>query len=120
MVLTFARHAVADLDRDHAGADRLDRLLEVDLAAVDVDAAGLLDRVDDVLRGDRAEQAAVVAGLVGDGEHGLVEQRGALLGPRRRPRRPRGRRSACARWAAAIDALVAGSASLRGIRKLRR
>ena len=45
-----------------------------------VDAAGLLDRVDDVLRGDGAEQAAVVAGLVGDREHGLVELLGALLG----------------------------------------
>ena len=42
--------AVGDLDDDHVGADVLDRLVEVDLAAVDRDAAGLLDRVGDVLR----------------------------------------------------------------------
>src|SRR5689334_3236782 len=61
--------AVLDLDVDHPGADRADRLLEVDLAAIDLDAAGLLDRVDDVLRRHGAEQAAVVAGLVRDREH---------------------------------------------------
>ena len=79
MVLTVAVTPVVDLDDDHAGADGLDRLVEVDVAAVDRDAARLLDRVDDVLRGDRAEQAAVVAGLVGDREDRLVEQRGVLL-----------------------------------------
>jgi hypothetical protein len=58
----------------------LDRLVEVDLAAVDRDAARLLDGVGDVLRGDRAEQAPVVAGLLADREDGLVEQLGALGG----------------------------------------
>src|SRR5687768_4467898 len=48
--------AVLDLDLDHAGADRLDRLLEPDVALVDRDAARLLDGVDDVLRRHRAEQ----------------------------------------------------------------
>ena len=48
--------------------------------AVDRDAAGFLDRVGDVLRGDGAEQAAVLARLVRDREHGLVEQLRALLG----------------------------------------
>src|SRR4051794_3873913 len=72
--------AVLDLDVDHAGADRADRLLEVDLAAVDLDAAGLLDRVDDVLRGDRTEQTAVVAGLVGDREHRAAEHGSGVLG----------------------------------------
>ena len=48
--LDVGEHAVADLDGDHAGAGRADRLLEVDLAPVDLEAAGLLDRVDDVLR----------------------------------------------------------------------
>src|SRR4051794_17721596 len=72
--------AVLDLDVDHAGADRADRLLEVDLAAIDRDAAGLLDRIDDVLRRDRAEQAAVVAGLVRDREHGAAQDGRGLLG----------------------------------------
>src|SRR3954471_5627342 len=52
--------AVLDLDLDHAGADGPDRLLEVDLAAIDGDPAGVLDGVDDVLRGHRAEEAPVV------------------------------------------------------------
>src|SRR5690242_801415 len=60
------RDAVADPDDDLVGADVADRLLEVDVAAVDVEPAGVLDRVGDVLRGDRAEQAAVVAGLLRD------------------------------------------------------
>src|SRR4051794_22803031 len=64
--------AVGDLDLDDAGADRLDRLLEADVAAIDVDAARLLDRVDDVLRGDGAEEAAVLARLMGDGQHRAV------------------------------------------------
>ena len=50
------------------------------LALVELDAAGVADGVDDVLRGDRAEQAPVLAGLVGDGEDRLVEQRRALGG----------------------------------------
>src|SRR4051812_2675371 len=70
--------AVLDLDLDHARPDGADRLLEVDLAAVDRDAAGLLDRVDDVLRRDRAEQAAVVARLVRDRQHGAVQRLGGL------------------------------------------
>ena len=49
------------------------------LALVDAEPARLLDRVDDLLRGHRAEQAAVLAGLVGDREHGLGQQRGGLL-----------------------------------------
>src|SRR5687768_9024819 len=46
-------HPVGDLDDDHVGADVADRLVEVDLAAVHLDAAGVADRVDDVLRRDR-------------------------------------------------------------------
>ena len=89
------RDAVLDLDDDHVGPDVLDRLLEVDLAAVDLDAAGVLDRVGDVLVGDRAEQATVVAGLLLDREDRLGEQLGVLLRARlrasllRRARRPR-------------------------------
>src|SRR4051812_40811301 len=55
------RHAVGDLHDDHVGADVLDRLLEVDLPAVDLQAAGIADRVGDVLGRDRAEQPAVLA-----------------------------------------------------------
>ena len=47
-----------------------------------VDAARLLDGVGDVLRGDRAEQAPVVAGLLADREHRLVEQLGAARAAR--------------------------------------
>src|SRR4051812_23381801 len=61
--------AVLDLDLDHARSDGADRLLEVDLATVDRDAARFLDRVHDVLRRDGAEQAAVVTRLVRDREH---------------------------------------------------
>src|SRR5829696_2250947 len=74
------RDAGRDLDLDHARADRLDRLV----AVVDANAARLLDGVDDVLRGDRAEEPAVVASLVRDGEDGLVEQGRVLLRAGRR------------------------------------
>src|SRR5919198_65098 len=57
-----------DLDLDHPRADGLDRLAEADVVAVDRDAAGLLDRVRDVLRGHGAEEAALLAGLVRDRE----------------------------------------------------
>jgi hypothetical protein len=71
---------VGDLDDHHARPDGLDRLVEVDLALVELDAAGLADRIDDVLRGDGAEQAAVVAGLVRDREHRLVQELGVVAG----------------------------------------
>jgi hypothetical protein len=48
-------HAVRHLDLHLVGPDALDRVVEVDLAAVDPDAAGLADRLRDVLGGDRAE-----------------------------------------------------------------
>src|SRR3954470_2858480 len=67
------RHAVGDLDDDHVGADVLDRLLEVDLPAVDLQAAGVADRVGDVLGGDRAEQPPVLARLLRDGQDGARE-----------------------------------------------
>ena len=56
-----------DLDRDLVGAERLERLLEVDLVAVDLDpAAG--ERVGDVLRGDRAVELAALADLDAHGQ----------------------------------------------------
>src|SRR5256885_15506379 len=39
------RHVVGDLDDDHVGADVLDRLLEVDLPAVDLQPARVAGRV---------------------------------------------------------------------------
>src|SRR5205085_12502088 len=56
-----------------------DRILEMDLAAVDADAAGVADRVGDVLRGHRTEQPAVVARLLRDRQNGAAEQRRVLL-----------------------------------------
>src|SRR3954447_22233258 len=73
-------HAGGDLHDDHVRAHRLDRLVEMHVALVDRDAARVLDRVGDVLRGDRPEQAAVVAGLLADRQDGAVELLGVLLG----------------------------------------
>jgi hypothetical protein len=91
----------------------------VHLAAVDLEAARLLDGVRDVLRGDRAEQAAVVAGLLADRDDRAVEDRGLLLG---------GQLGLLlgAFGGGGLDLrlleepFVAGWASLRGTRKLRR
>src|SRR5579884_413740 len=48
-------HLVGDFDHDHVRPGVADRLLEVDLAPVDSNAASVADRVGDVLGGDRAE-----------------------------------------------------------------
>ena len=45
------------------GADGLDRLVEVQLATIELDAGLRLHGVDDVGRGDRAEELALAAGL---------------------------------------------------------
>src|SRR5262245_1783427 len=56
----FGGHAREDLDRDLVGAEGLERLLEIDLVAIDVDAtAG--QRVTDVLRRERAVELAALA-----------------------------------------------------------
>ena len=90
--------AIVHLDRDHVGSRVADRLLQVDLATVEPQAAGLADRVDDLLSGDRAEQAAVVAGGMRDRQHRLGEQRRVLLRlVRRLPRRALGSLAAALR-----------------------
>ena len=62
-------HASEDLDRDLVCAERLERLLEVDLVAVYVDpAAG--QRTGDALRRDRAVELAAFADL--DAHRGVV------------------------------------------------
>src|SRR4051812_31072618 len=77
--LDLSRDALVHLDRDHVRPGRADRILELDLAPVELQAARLLDRVDDVLRGDRAEQPAVLARFLRDSEYGAGQQRRVLL-----------------------------------------
>src|SRR3954454_8814863 len=74
------RDPAADLDLDHESAGLADRLLEADLLAVDLDAAGGLDRLGDLGGGDGAEELAVLPGAVVDSQDGLAEQRGGLAG----------------------------------------
>ena len=57
-------------DAGGVDAERFDRLVEHDLAAVDAEAAGG-DHLGQIARGDRAVQLAGVAGLA-DGEEGLA------------------------------------------------
>ena len=115
MVLIVAVHAVDDLDDDHVGADVLDRLGQVHVAFVDPQAARFADRGGDVLGGDRAEQAPVGAGLLGDRQHRAVEQVDVLL--RFLDASRAARSSAAWRWRiVSIAPFVAGWASLRGIR----
>ncbi len=71
-------YVVCNLDVDHVGAQFPDRLVQPHLALVQLEPARLADRVCDLLRGDGAEQPAVRAGVVGDREHGLGEQRRRL------------------------------------------
>src|SRR5580692_13073678 len=52
---------------DFVGADALDALLEIELAPIQGNALGR-EGGDDVLRGDRAKEAAVIAGLLRDGD----------------------------------------------------
>src|SRR4051812_2143450 len=72
--LDLSRDALVHLDRDHVRPGRADRILELDLPLVELQAARLLDRLDDVLRGDRPEQPPVVARLLRDGETGPGRQ----------------------------------------------
>src|SRR5690242_8736816 len=58
----LGREALVDLDRDLVRAERLDRLLEVDLVPVDGDPAPA-ERLGDVLVVDRAVELAALADL---------------------------------------------------------
>src|SRR3954451_15574390 len=77
--LDLSRDALVHLDRDHVRPGRADRILELDLPLVELQAARLLDRLDDVLRRDRPEQPPVVARLLRDGEDGAGQQSRVLL-----------------------------------------
>src|SRR3954451_15980737 len=58
--LDLSGDSLVHLDRDHVRPGRADRILELALPPVELQAARLLDRLDDVLRRDRAEQPPVV------------------------------------------------------------
>src|SRR5215211_6293706 len=77
-----ARFDVAvDLYGHLVGAKGLYGLFEADSAPVEADTAGSFDRVGDIGRRDRTEQALVLAGPGFDRNHALVEDAGDLLGP---------------------------------------
>src|SRR4051812_9310679 len=77
--LYLRRDALVHLDRHHVGSGGADRVVELDLALVQLEAARLLDRVDDVLRGDRSEQPPVVARGLRDRQHRARQQGRVLL-----------------------------------------
>src|SRR3954471_17279152 len=77
--LDLSRDALVHLDRDHVRPGRADRGLELDLPPVELQAARLLDRVDDVLRRDRAVQPPVLARRLRDREDGAGQERRVLL-----------------------------------------
>src|SRR3954471_17906084 len=77
--LDLSGDALVHLDRDHVRPGRADRGLELDLPPVELQPARLLDRVDDVLRRDRAEQPAVLARSLRDREDGAGQERRVLL-----------------------------------------
>src|SRR5436190_7746265 len=60
------RGALGELDLDQVGADVTDRLLELDLALVDLQAARVADRIGNLGGRDRPVEAAIGAGLGGD------------------------------------------------------
>ena len=62
MIVTSGAMPAEDLDRDLVGAEALERLLEVDLVAVDDDPPPA-QRIGDVLGRDRAVELAAVADL---------------------------------------------------------
>src|SRR5277367_5873720 len=67
------------LDRDEELAEGLQRLIQMHLAAVDVEAFGF-ESVGDVGRGDRAEEVVVLADLALEYEGHVVELGDQLLG----------------------------------------
>ena len=125
MVLTAAVTSSAISTTDHVGADVADRLVEVDLAPIDLDPARVPDGIGDVLGRDRPEQAPVVAGLLGNREHGPAEHgralARALLGLAQRALG-----ASCRRWATLIEArwrarrACAAAGSCAGTRPTRR
>lgn len=77
VAVQFDRHVVL--------ADSLDGVEEADLALVQLDAEVALDRLGDVARCDAAVQAAVLAGLHGEGDGLVVELLRRPVGLRPQP-----------------------------------
>src|SRR3954471_8712927 len=77
--LDLSGDSLVHLDRDHVRPGRADRIVELDLPLVELQAARLLDRLDDVLRRDRAEQPAVVARRLRDREDCAGQESRVLL-----------------------------------------
>src|SRR5439155_7809135 len=75
----LGRHAREDLDRNLVRPERLERLLELDLVAIDGDAtAG--EGLRDLLGRDRAVQLAALADLHAHGQRGRRDAGGGDLG----------------------------------------
>ena len=72
----IGRDLIAELAADGIDARRLDRLVEHKLAAVELNAAALLERVGDFLRRDGAEQTSGAAALGKDGHGQVAHARG--------------------------------------------
>src|SRR6185369_2546577 len=66
------RHAGEDLDRDLVRPERLERLLELDLVAIDVDAAPG-ERLGDLLGRDRSVELAALADLDAHRQRGRAD-----------------------------------------------
>ena len=79
------------LDRDFVFAGVLDRMLEHDLVPIDLRAELVLHPVHDVLRSDRTERLAGLAGFQGEDVHALCRS-GAPVLPLRSARALRVRR----------------------------
>ncbi len=80
MTLIVAFTSPHTVTRHQMAAERLDRLLEVYLAAVDADLARLPHRVGDVGTGHRTEQPVARACPFLDGQHRAVERVGHIVG----------------------------------------
>src|SRR5258706_7168113 len=76
----MAGHLAVQLHGNVVLANRLQRLVESDLAAIDGEALGL-KLLRDIARGDRAEEMLVLANLALEHELNLRELRGQLFRP---------------------------------------
>src|SRR5437660_9660275 len=70
--LHLAHHVAMQADWHFELADVLERLIELDLAAVNVEALAL-QRLGDIRRGDRTEQVVFLAGFALEAERGAVQ-----------------------------------------------
>jgi hypothetical protein len=92
--------SMEELDLHLVRADRADRLVELDVVAVDRVVDPALDHRDDVGRGDRAEQLALLARAGGDDERPAGDELGSerSYSPLRLDRRLRCARLSDSAW----------------------